>query len=159
MPADHTLVIKFPRGKNTCSIGPVPLAVSGMFPKIENWNGFSYVSVKMISGAQPTVTGFGKPFANPDDEEVEGWVNHMKPITQGATLLDVFLQREFFFVVPTPVAPLSKSIGDALLPPVFTYGYSPQPFDEESMIALVDKNSGVGFLAPCASVYSLMPLD
>ncbi|KAJ4055870.1 hypothetical protein NW756_002986 [Fusarium oxysporum] len=146
-PADHKIAIKFPRGKISCSYDAVPLSVRAKFPKIENWDSFSYVTVKLNGGASPVIEGFGKPFVNPADAEVEGWVNYGKPIAEDATFLNVFHQRTFFFVVAWAPGPTSKNFGDQHLPPAFEYGYSPQPFDEETMIALVDKNTGGAFQA------------
>ncbi|KAF5670263.1 DNA helicase [Fusarium circinatum] len=147
-PSDHTITIKFPRGKISCSYDAVPLSVRGKFPKIENWDSFSYVTVKLNGGASPVIEGFGKRFVNPADAEIEGWVNYGKPIVEDATFLNVFHQRAFFFVVAWAPGPTSKNFGDQHLPPAFEYGYSPQPCDEKEMIALVDKNTG-GELQAC----------
>ncbi|CVL08874.1 uncharacterized protein FPRN_14657 [Fusarium proliferatum] len=146
-PGNHSIAIKFPRGKISCSYDAVPLSVRGRFPKIENWDSFSYVTVKLNGGASPVIEGFGKPFVNPADAEIEGWVNYGKPIVEDATFLNVFHQRAFFFVVAWAPGPTSKNFGDQHLPPAFEYGYSPQPVEESQMTALVDKNTGGAFQA------------
>ena len=42
----------------------------------------------MAEGARVSVEGFGMPFKNPEDPEVEGWICSNAPIVQGITLLD-----------------------------------------------------------------------
>ncbi|KAG5791552.1 hypothetical protein H9Q69_009402 [Fusarium xylarioides] len=111
-PSDLTMAIKFPRGKISCSYDAVPLSVRGKFPKIENWDSFTYVTVKLNGGAFPVIEGFGKPFVNLADAEIEGWVNYGKPIAEDATFLKVFYQRTFFFVVSWAPGPTSKNLGD-----------------------------------------------
>lgn len=149
LPADHVITIKFPRGNISCSYDPVPLSVKTKFPQIQNWDSFTYLTVRLNRGARPTIEGYGKHFSNPLDTELEGWVNDHKPIVQDVTLLDILRQREFFLVVSWAPGPASKGFGDVHLPRAFTYGYPPyQPCTKAQMAAFVDKNPGDEF-QPC----------
>jgi hypothetical protein len=140
------ITTRFPRGKISCSYDTVPLSVKTKFPQIENWDSFTYLTVRLNGGARSTINGYGKHFSNPLDTELEGWVNDHKPIVQGVTLIDVLRQREFFLVVSWAPGPASKSLGDQYLPPAFTYGYlEHQPYTKDEMIAFVDSNPGGEF--------------
>ena len=70
-----------------------------------------------------TVDGFGVPFANRNDPELEGWVNENKPMVDGITLLDVLRQESFYFVIAQPLAEAQKDWDHATLPPPFSYPY------------------------------------
>ncbi|WXC46458.1 hypothetical protein QX201_006156 [Fusarium graminearum] len=147
LPNDHMITIRFPRGKVACSYDPVPLSVRNKFPAIKEWEKFSYITVGLNDGAFPTIDGYAKPFANPVDRDLEGWVNDNKSMIEGVTMLDMLQQRVFFFVVRRPTAPASKSLGDEHVPPPFDYGYPAQPLEYDEMVAMVDGNPGADFLA------------
>ncbi|KAF4446455.1 putative ATP-dependent helicase C29A10.10c [Fusarium austroafricanum] len=52
--------------------------------------------IKIIFGeAKPTVEGFGLPFANRKDPQVEAWVNKNAPMAGEYTLMDILKQENF----------------------------------------------------------------
>jgi hypothetical protein len=124
------------------------------FPEVSDWSRITYLSVMLDSGAHPTICGFGKPFINPVDPEVEGWINANKPIIEGVTMMDVLQQRVFRFVVNVPCEKAARTFSDQLLPPVFEYGYpAEQPVEKEAMISLADGNPGDEFQPSYGQVF------
>ncbi|KAF4339915.1 DNA helicase [Fusarium beomiforme] len=148
LPADFVITVKFPRGNISCTYEPVPEPVQAKFPDIDDWQPYTYLAVHIHEGSFPTIKGYGKPFANPIDPELEGWVNQNMPMYGNVTLLDILQQRTFFFVIAWPLDSCTKRMGDHFLPPPFTYGYPYQPTDEDSMKKLIDENAG-GTFQPC----------
>ncbi|KAF4991590.1 hypothetical protein FGRMN_7709 [Fusarium graminum] len=144
LPADLKIIVKFPRDKVSCSFDGVPLSVQAKFPTIENWGSFTYMTVRLQDGASPKINGYGLPFANSSDKEIDAWVNDNAPISGDATLLDVLHQRSFFFVVSSPLPPCRNEL--PYLPPAFDHGYGTwQPVDETDMKELISKNLGGPF--------------
>ena len=116
----HTLRVRLPRGQVTVAAEQATPAVVDRFP---GTNHLTVVSVRLAEGAQVRVDGFGMPFKNPQDSEVEGWVNHNTPIIHGMTLVDFLRRREYHFVVPMSTINLAKEWGDDVLLPPFSYPY------------------------------------
>jgi len=81
------------------------------------------LAVRLADNTRATVHRFSIPFANPEDSEVDGWVNHNAPIVPGLTLLDLLRQTEFHFVVFAPASAVKRRWNEQVLFPPFSYPY------------------------------------
>ncbi|KAK4155741.1 P-loop containing nucleoside triphosphate hydrolase protein [Chaetomidium leptoderma] len=99
----YTLSLRFPRGQVTVTIeDPTPAVVKRFAgPGAKQ---LAMVTVELAEGARVRVDGFGMPFRNPEDEEVDGWINDNRPTVQNITLLDFLRRRVFHFAVPMSAA-------------------------------------------------------
>jgi hypothetical protein len=79
--------------------------------------------VRLLDNASIAVDGFGIPFANPEDPEVEGWVNGNTEVLLGLTILDFLRRREFHFIVPMKAVDLEKEWSFRYTAPPFSYPY------------------------------------
>ncbi|KAF4944563.1 hypothetical protein FGADI_12602 [Fusarium gaditjirri] len=147
VPSDFTITVKFPLGSISCSHQPVPAVVQTRFPKVEDWQGFSYLVVRLDESSHPTIEGYRKEYSNSPDPKLQGWVNYHGRIN-GVSFLEVLHQRAFFFVVELPIASCRETMGDQSLPGLFTYGYPSQPSNIQEMKDLVDRNPGEA-VPPC----------
>ncbi|KAF5558916.1 hypothetical protein FPHYL_7257 [Fusarium phyllophilum] len=138
--------VKFPRATISCSYTPVPAAIQGNFPKVEQWQSFTYLVVKLEDSSQPTIENYRKEYFNSPDPKLQAWVNYHGRIN-GVTFLKVLHQRAFSFIVEPPIDSCKESMEDQNLPGPFTYGYSYQPRNVQQMTALVDENKGGAFPA------------
>jgi hypothetical protein len=124
-------------------------------------NRLSLLSIRLLEGAQVAIDGFGLPFANAGNPDVEGWVNDNTPMAGGTTLLELVQRREFHPVVSESCVELRKKWSEDHLSPPFSYPYGiAQPWDlkEDFKLyeALVGKNKGtVGFRAAYRYVHRL----
>jgi len=114
----HRLVVCFPLGQLTYTVADPTPAIAARFEC-----GKSLCTVAVRLTARATVHGFGLPFANPEDSEVDGWVNKNAPIVPGLTLLDLLRQTEFHFVVFGPTAAVKRRWNEQVLYPPFSYPY------------------------------------
>ncbi|KAG5812458.1 hypothetical protein H9Q74_009860 [Fusarium xylarioides] len=147
VPSDLAVTVKFPRASISCSYMPVPAAIQGNFPKVEQWQSFTYLVVKLDDSSQPTIENYRKEYFNSPDPKLQAWVNYHGRVN-GLTFLEVLHQRAFSFIVELPIGSCKESMGDQNLPGPFTYGYSYQPRNVQQMKALVDENKG-GAFPPC----------
>ncbi|TVY59734.1 hypothetical protein Focb16_v003751 [Fusarium oxysporum f. sp. cubense] len=147
VPSDFTITVKFPRGSISCSRLPVPAVIQTRFPKVQDWQGFTYLIVRLDDSSHPTIEGYRKEYFNSPDPKLQGWVNYHGRIN-GVSFLEVLQQRAFSFIIELPIASCRESMGDQNLPGLFTYGYPCQPADVREMKALVDKKKG-GDFPPC----------
>ncbi|KAK4149095.1 P-loop containing nucleoside triphosphate hydrolase protein [Chaetomidium leptoderma] len=126
---EHSLCVKFPRGQTVTIEEAAPSLVTRL-PGAR-----SLVTVRFNDGAQVKVDGFGMPFKNQEDPDVEGWINRNEPIVEGITLLDFLAQRTFCFVFVASPSTMAKEWDDTRLPPPFSYPYGSEhdwPSDAES---------------------------
>lgn len=116
------------------------------FPGAKNREkGLSILEVD-LKDAHATITGFGVPFANAEDAELEGWVNDSKPIVDSHTLLDVLKQRKFWIIIDMPAMHAGHKFREASLPPPFSYPYgSNQDWDVDNFKDLIKANKGYQF--------------
>jgi len=121
----HRITVKFPRGDVAffCyEANPQQLA---LFPNAKNVKkGLTLVSAMLRSPVR--VEGFGIPFANPEDQELEGWVNDNQPIVDGVSLLDFLSRDTFHFLVDYQLRETQWELREELLPPPFHYPYGDQ---------------------------------
>lgn len=119
----HRIRVKFPRGA-IHTVEDAPPTLLSRFPNAKAIErGLALVTVELQDNTEVTVVGFGLPFANPADPELEGWVNDNKPIADNYTLVDVIRQRKLYFLVAYVTREVKKNWDDRLLPPPFTYPY------------------------------------
>ncbi|KAF5690407.1 hypothetical protein FCIRC_860 [Fusarium circinatum] len=144
--ADYRITVKFPRGGVSCDYLPVPEAVQAKFPTVQNWQGFTYLVVRLQS-PWIVIQGYQQKYYDSTDPKLEQWVQYDKEIND-VSLLDVLHQHNFYFVVDMDIGSCRKVMRDDGLPPRFTYGYPKQPTNVEEMEDLVDENQG-GAFAPC----------
>jgi hypothetical protein len=53
--------------------------------RLPNNKNFAFIRVRLAEGADLKVEGYGMPYKNPGDPEVEGWANNNAPITESWT--------------------------------------------------------------------------
>ncbi|KAH6854724.1 hypothetical protein B0I37DRAFT_441680 [Chaetomium sp. MPI-CAGE-AT-0009] len=142
----HNVVFRLPRGGFVATMEDPTPTISALFPSAKR---LTLVSIRLLNGARVSIRGFGLPFANADDPDVEGWVNHDKPIVEGTTLLDLVRRTEFHLVVPGPRAEVEKRWSEDRLPDPFSYPYGiAQGWDFNRYEALIRENkSNVPFRA------------
>ncbi|KAF7554912.1 hypothetical protein G7Z17_g2536 [Cylindrodendrum hubeiense] len=120
----HRVTVKFPRGQCAYDFKEASPELLARFPHAKGAkNGLAYVSVRLNDGACVSVEGFGIPFANALDPEVESWINHDAPIVENVTLLDVLRQNHFHFVVANTAQDALRNFSEDRLPPPFKYPY------------------------------------
>ncbi|KAF5635925.1 hypothetical protein F52700_5238 [Fusarium sp. NRRL 52700] len=146
VPSDLTITVKFPRGNISCSHLPVPFAIQAKFPKVEDWQGFTYLVVRLNDSSHPTIEGYRKEYFNSPDPKLQAWVNYHGRV-DGVSFLEVLHQRAFSFVLELPIDSCKESMGDQNLPGPFKYGYEYQPVNVQQMTTLVDENKGGAFPA------------
>ncbi|KAF5530575.1 DNA helicase [Fusarium napiforme] len=144
--SDFTVTVKFPRGKTSFTSLPVPAEIKEKFPKVQEWQRFTHLVVKLNDSFNPTIEGYRKEYFNSPDPKLQAWVNYHGRI-DGVSFLEVLHQRVFSFVVELPIGPCKEIMGDQNLPGPFTYGYAYQPIDVQQMKTLVDGNKGGAFPA------------
>ncbi|KAF4473756.1 hypothetical protein FAGAP_12911, partial [Fusarium agapanthi] len=144
--ADFRITVKFPRGGVSCDYLPGPEAVQAKFPTVQNWQGFTYLVVRLQT-PRIVIQGYGQEYYNSTGPKLNEWVQLDGKIND-VSLLDVLQQHDFYFVVDMDIGSCREVMGDEGLPPRFTYGYPKQPTDVEEMKDLVDDNQG-GSFAPC----------
>ncbi|KAF5683861.1 hypothetical protein FDENT_7040 [Fusarium denticulatum] len=144
--SDFTVTFKFPRGEISCTHLPVPANIQDKFPKVQDWQGFTYLVVKLNDSSNPTIEGYRKEYFNSPDPKLQAWVNYHGRI-DGVSFLEVLHQRAFSFVVELPIDSCKEIMGDQNLPGPFTYGYAYQPNNVQQMKTLVDENKGRAFPA------------
>lgn len=81
------------------------------------------VTVRLDDGFDVEVEGFGIPYANKMDPQLELWVNNNSPIAHNVTLMDILRQREFMFIVAEAEAHISKRLDPSRLAEPFNYPY------------------------------------
>ncbi|KAM0268095.1 hypothetical protein ACHAQH_010037 [Verticillium albo-atrum] len=121
----HRLMIKFPRDQCDYNAQEPSDEVLSRFPDaqgLEN-RGLALLTIKLHEGASVNVTGFGMPFVNVCDPEVESWVNDNKPVVDNITITDVLQQRVFTLLVATQFSQLLKAFDESRLPPPFQYPF------------------------------------
>lgn len=119
------MVIRFPYGGFETFVEAAPPTLLARFPNSRQAkNGTAtLVSVHLKDGFQVELDGFGLPYANPEDTEVEGWVNNNKPILQGYTLLDILQQRNFNLLVDYQPEEVGKNWRVETIPPPHQFPY------------------------------------
>lgn len=149
MPYDHMRIhVQFPRDGCTYTFEEASKAVFDRFPNAKKQKGLTVIRVSLTDDARVTITGFGTPFANADDAQVEGWVNQNKPIINNLTLLDVLHRKTFYFVVSLDVDVASKRFSVDRLPPPIVYPYgTDQEWDVAKFKNLIRANKGHQFKA------------
>ncbi|TDZ28400.1 hypothetical protein C8035_v007600 [Colletotrichum spinosum] len=135
----HEITLQFPRDRFTYDdLQPVPEDLRHRFAATGH---LTAARVKLNEGEKVRVLGWGKPFANKSDSEVEAWVNDNKPIIDDITLLDITRQTEFLLVVANEQKSLGIKLSGLSLPPALDYGYGkPKPWDEDKYTELWRKN-------------------
>ncbi|KAG9495053.1 hypothetical protein J7337_013285 [Fusarium musae] len=144
--SDFTVTVKFPRGKTSCTHLPVPAEIKDKFAKVQDWQGFTHLVVKLNDSSNSTIEGYRKEYFNSPDPKLQAWVNYHGRI-DGVSFLEVLHQRVFSFVVELPIGSCKEIMGDQNLPGPFSYGYAYQPVDVQQMKTLVDDNKGGAFPA------------
>lgn len=111
-----------------------------MFPDADAKD-LSLVTVRTHDAAC-SITGYGIPYANDANRELEGIVNMNKPVTNGVTLRDLLARDEFTLVVSVPPSAMDQFL-EKHLPAVFTYPYGDEhEYNLESYRSIVSRTKG-----------------
>ncbi|RGP71947.1 DNA helicase [Fusarium sporotrichioides] len=116
----YIIQVRFPRDSVKQTVGPAPDKVVSMFPNAKT---LSYTKIS-FGNSKPTVFGYGRPYANAEDPELQGWVKDNKPILKQYTLLDALQLVEYHIVVPIKAADVEKNLDTSRLHPVFAFPYA-----------------------------------
>lgn len=121
-PSDqHRVAVKFPRGQCNYDFQEASPEVLARFHHAKT--GLTLASVQLKDGGRVSVDGFGIPFANASDPDVEAWVNHNGLNADNVTFMDVLLQDKFYFLIANSLKDLIKNFAEERLPPPFSYPY------------------------------------
>lgn len=138
--------MRFPRCNNLQVFADDAGDIRTQFPNAKGKN-LVVVSVHLPDDTAVVVEGHGIPFANPKDPEVEGWVNHNKPICGNYSLLDLFQQRDFYFATAQRPQEVLKALSDDQLGEPFSYPYgTDHSWNADRYKALIKANQGEKFL-------------
>ncbi|EHK15923.1 uncharacterized protein TRIVIDRAFT_1445, partial [Trichoderma virens Gv29-8] len=150
LPSDQYFIkVRFPRDGCSYAFKEAPKAVYDRFPNAKGREkGLTIIRVSLTEEARVTVDGFGMPFANAEDSELEDWINGNKPIVENLTLLDVLGQRTFYFVISVPVTVAMNRFSPDKLPPPYVSPYgTDQEWDVDKFKGLIKVNKGHQFEA------------
>ncbi|KAF5685137.1 ATP-dependent helicase [Fusarium circinatum] len=111
----HQIRIKFPRNFSY-------QVQQGQSPSTFTNEHLSYVKI-YFGEARATIEGFGVPFANQEDHQVESWINGNAPIVWKYHLLDILQQQTLYLVLPAKSS-LVKILGTVQNSSPFRYPYS-----------------------------------
>ncbi|RBR07978.1 hypothetical protein FVER53590_10855 [Fusarium verticillioides] len=108
----HQIRIKFPRSfSHEVQLGQSPSTFTNEH--------LSYVKV-YFGESRATIEGFGIPFANQEDHQVESWINGDAPIAGKYGLLDILQQQSLYLVLPASSS-LVKTLGTTQTLSTFRY--------------------------------------
>lgn len=89
------IIVRFPRSDAYFELDRADADLLARFPEAKpSEGGYTLVGIHLREGAKPTIEGFGMPFANASDPELESWVNSTGPIA-GVTFLEALQQETF----------------------------------------------------------------
>lgn len=130
--------MKFPRDHTRITVGPAPELVS-RFPGQKS---LYLYKVEFLDNAHATIDGFGVPFADPSNPELEVVLNNNAPIVDNLGLLDFFRQQSFRLVI-TGKLKTPELFSMDRLPETFSYPYGPvAAWNEELYSRLLDEHKG-----------------
>ncbi|SPO01506.1 uncharacterized protein DNG_04179 [Cephalotrichum gorgonifer] len=133
--SNHVIEMRLPRNGLSVHVDEAPCELWARFPKPELLRrGLSLVTVYLADGAEVNPVGYGMPYANGDDKDLEEWVNGNKPIVDGITLQELMALKKFVFAVPLAPREVEKEFNPATLPPRFEYPHlKAREWNEEQM--------------------------
>jgi hypothetical protein len=137
----YTIQVRFPRSCFQLQHEEAPEKLVAQFPDAKN---LSYLTVS-LNDTKPVVTGYGRPFANVKDPQIESWVNNNKPVLNDYTLLDVLQLEKYHVVLPVKVADAQKSLDPNRAPPPFSFPYGSQSWNVTGLKADIAANPGHRF--------------
>ncbi|KAF5678612.1 DNA helicase [Fusarium heterosporum] len=140
---EYIIDIRFPRAAFQSWYEEVPEKVKALFPDVKN---LSYLNV-CFNDTKPIVIGYGRPFANAEDAQVDDWVNKNKPLLKDCTLLDVLQMEMYHAVLPIKVSDAEKNFDLGRLPEPFQFPYGPQQWNVNRFKAAIAENPGHRFKA------------
>ncbi|CVL04063.1 uncharacterized protein FMAN_14843 [Fusarium mangiferae] len=111
----HQIRIKFPRNFSY-------EVQQGQSPSTITNEHLSYVKIH-FDESRATIEGFGIPFANQEDHQVESWINGDVPIAGTYHLLDILQQQTLYLILPSKSS-LVKILGTTQNLSTFRYPYS-----------------------------------
>ncbi|KAG5762797.1 hypothetical protein H9Q72_009101 [Fusarium xylarioides] len=111
----HQIRIKFPRNFSH-------EVQQGQSPSTFTNEHLSYVKV-YFGEDRATIEGFGIPFANQEDHQVESWINGDAPIAGEYDILDIVQQQSLYLVLPAKSS-LVQILGTTQNLSTFRYPYS-----------------------------------
>ncbi|KAB5543147.1 AAA domain-containing protein [Coniochaeta sp. 2T2.1] len=131
------IIVKFPRGHTDLDVKPV----DDLLPSFPGLKSLQLLEYKLSDGAQATVQGFGIPFADPTDPDMEAILNDNAAIVDNIGLLDFFRQQSFRIVLDGSVKDTKSWMTETRLPPPFRYPYQTgDAWDEGRYSEIVDEH-------------------
>ncbi|WZH45616.1 DNA helicase [Fusarium acuminatum] len=118
-----------------------PEKLVGQFPDAKD---LSYLTIS-FNDTKPIVMGYGRPFANVQDPQIESWVNGNQPVINGCTLLDALQLQQYHVVLPINVADAQKKFDPNQALPPFSFPYGSQSWNVTALKADIAANPGHKF--------------
>ncbi|KAM3512749.1 hypothetical protein MY11210_003623 [Beauveria gryllotalpidicola] len=120
----HVINVKFPRDIITV----VENARQALPNYSEIFSGSKYseaavVHITIPENSEPIVEGFGFPFSDRENKQLEGWLNDNKPIAAGFSLVDIIRQKKMSFFLDLCVQEVNKKYFAQPLPEPFELPY------------------------------------
>ncbi|OAA39768.1 DNA helicase [Beauveria brongniartii RCEF 3172] len=120
----HVINVKFPRDVVTV----VENARQALPNYSEIFSGSKYseaavVHITIPENSEPTIEGFGLPFSDRENKQLEGWLNDNKPIAAGFSLVDIIRQKKMSFFLDLSVQEVNKKYFAQPLPEPFILPY------------------------------------
>ncbi|KAM0351035.1 hypothetical protein ACHAPU_002816 [Fusarium lateritium] len=143
---EYIIEIRFPRSSFQSWYEEVPEKVKAQFPNAKN---LSYLNV-CFNDTKPVVFGYGRPFKNVEDTQIDDWVNKNKPLLNNCTLLDVLQMEMYHAVLPIKVSDAEKNLDPGRLPAPFQFPYGPQDWNVTGFKTAIAENPGHRFNATYA---------
>ncbi|KAH6962910.1 hypothetical protein DER45DRAFT_609250 [Fusarium avenaceum] len=137
----YTIQIRFPPSSFQQRYEEAPEKLVGRFPDAKD---LSYLTIS-FNDTKPIVMGYGRPFANVQDPQIESWVNGNQPVLNGCTLLDALQLEKYHVVLPINVADAQKKFGPNQAPPPFSFPYGSQSWNVAALKADIAANPGHKF--------------
>lgn len=137
----YTIQIRFPPSSFQQRYEEAPEKLVGRFPDAKD---LSYLAIS-FNDTKPIVMGYGRPFANVQDPQIESWVNGNQPVLNGCTLLDALQLEKYHVVLPINVADAQKKFDPNQAPPPFSFPYGSQTWNVAALKADIAANPGHKF--------------
>ncbi|KAF4996626.1 hypothetical protein FGRMN_4372 [Fusarium graminum] len=139
---EYTIEIRFPRSSFQARYEEAPATIMARFPDAKN---LTYLFV-CLGNMKPIIVGYGRPFSNVEDPQVEAWVNKNKPLLQDCTLHGMLQLEQYHAVLPIKTSDAEKNFDLGRLPEPFRFPYGPQKWDVVTFKGAMAANPGHRFL-------------
>ena len=118
----YRITVIFPRDGVDISYDEANKEITDLFPNAPE-KVYTLITFKLKTGKKVRVEGYGWPYHNVDEPEMEKWLNENEPIFSGITLRDFFNGDRFALVYTENPELTKKKFNESNLPEPFKYPY------------------------------------